>query len=118
MKKHFLILILLLVLISIRATAQTGGNAPPSVTLVWTPAPGETNFLLSWGTNSGNYFMQATTLTNTYTVTNLARGQTYYFAVQAVATNGLISAYSNEATYTVLAVPATPTGLRVIILSP
>jgi hypothetical protein len=80
--------------------ARCGAQA----TLAWNPSPDTTvaGYNLCWGTNSGNYIY-----TNAYpssqtnaTVTNLAVNQVYFFAVQAFATDGLVSEFSNEAEFT------------------
>jgi hypothetical protein len=87
--------------------ARCGAQA----TLAWNPSPDPTvaGYNLCWGTNSGNYIY-----TNVYansqttaTVTNLAANQVYFFAVQAFATNGLVSEFSNEEQFT-NSPPSTP----------
>jgi hypothetical protein len=74
------------------------------VSLAWNPSPDPTvaGYNLCWGTNSGNYIY-----TNVYpnsqttaTVTDLALNQVFFFAVQAFATNGLVSEFSNEEPFT------------------
>jgi hypothetical protein len=86
------------------------------VTLAWNPSTGSglAGYNVCWGTNSGiyiytNYYLD--TQTNV-TISNLATNEVFFFAVQAVASNGLISAFSNEADYTnTTAVgPPTPPG--------
>ncbi len=64
-------------------------------------------YRLSYGTQSGSY----TTVVDvgkvtSYVVTNLTPGTTYYFAVQAYDTSGLVSGYSTEVSFTATA--ATP----------
>jgi hypothetical protein len=74
------------------------------VTLAWNPpsGPGLAGYNVCWGTNSGIYLY-----TNHYldiqtnvTISNLATNEVFFFAVQSVASNGLVSAFSNEADYT------------------
>ena len=94
------------------ALAQT--NNPPSaptstVTLSWVnpiqSTPGIT-YALWMGTNSGSYAMNWNAGSNNWlTVSNLVRGTTYYFAVNAQSTNGLASAYSNEVAAGAASVP-------------
>ena len=72
------------------------------VTLAWNPTPGVvTNYTVFWGTNSGVYVFSATagTLT-TLQVTGLTPGMVYYFTVEATASDGSESPYSDEVTYT------------------
>jgi hypothetical protein len=73
-------------------------------TLIWNPSPDPTvaGYNLCWGTNSGNYIY-----TNVYpsgqtnvTVTNLLTNQVYFFAVQAFDSNGVVSVFSSEVSFT------------------
>jgi hypothetical protein len=84
------------------------------VTLAWNPSisSGIAGYNVCWGTNSGNYIytnFYANTLTNV-TIGNLATNEVFYFAVQAVATNGLASAFSNEEGFTNGSPSITPGG--------
>jgi molybdopterin/thiamine biosynthesis adenylyltransferase len=74
------------------------------VTLAWNPVPSPAlaGYYLCWGTSSGVY-----TITNTYpgtqttgVVSNLLANQVYFFVVQGFASNGTVSPFSNEATFT------------------
>jgi hypothetical protein len=58
-------------------------------------------------------FISVGTTTNA-TITNLARGFTYYFGVTALSTNGLESDYSNEAIYIIPKKPLNPKNLTII----
>jgi hypothetical protein len=69
-------------------------------TLTWDPPDISTNvtgYMLHYGTASGSY-LQAIDVGNarSYTVSNLADGQTYYFAVTAYNAAHYESVYSNE----------------------
>lgn len=78
------------------------------VTLAWNPPTNSAvvGYYFCWGTNSGQY-----TATNSYpntqsscTISSLAAGQAYYFAIQSFAADGSVSAFSNEASFTNAAV--------------
>jgi hypothetical protein len=74
------------------------------VTLAWNPSagPGLAGYNLCWGTNSGIYFhtnYYPCAITNA-TLSDLATNEVFFFAVQAAASNGLCSVFSNEAKYT------------------
>ncbi len=84
--------------------------APPapvqaaSVTLAWdaNSEPDLAGYILRWGTASGNYTAQTNLATvTTNTVSGLAAGTTYHFAVSAYNTSGLESGPSAEVVYTV-----------------
>jgi hypothetical protein len=82
-----------------------------SVTIAWDPNTESdvTSYTVFWGTQSGVYTSNASAGDVTsYTVTNLVAGQTYYFAVEAVSSDGLTSPMSQEVSTTI---PLTsPTG--------
>ena len=89
------------------------------VTLAWDPNTESdlAGYRVHFGTASGNYSVHTDVHTViTYTVTGLADGQTYYFAVSANDASGNESGYSNEVSYSVPApngapsTPATPSG--------
>ncbi|MGH8273442.1 MAG: choice-of-anchor tandem repeat GloVer-containing protein [Gammaproteobacteria bacterium] len=87
------------------------GNA--SVTLTWTASSGATSYNVYQGTSAGGEAAKPvkTGITDTNaTVTGLSNGTAYYFTVAAVNDSG-ISAYSNEASATPLAIPGQVTGL-------
>ena len=95
--------------------------ATSTVSLAWTASvsPGVTNYSLWYGTNSGVYSTGLLAGTNlTLTVSNLTRGQAYYFAATCTITNGMTSAYSTEATYTPSLLPPAPGGFHLLILQP
>jgi hypothetical protein len=80
------------------------GPCDGQVTLSWSssPSPAAAGYYLCWGTASGVY-----SATNAYTVnqtsgtiTNLVPNQEYFFAVQAFASNGTVSPFSNVARFT------------------
>lgn len=77
--------------------------ARAQVTLAWNPpATGTvTNYTVFWGTQSGVYTFVATNGTATnLEVIDLSPGTVYYFTVQATASDGTESPFSNEITYT------------------
>jgi hypothetical protein len=81
-------------------------GAQANVVLSWNPSvsPGVAAYNVCWGTNSGNYiftngFSNLTT-NATITLSDAATNEVFYFAVQAVGSNGLTSAFSNEQGYT------------------
>ncbi len=86
-----------LTLVAARANAQ-------SVNLAWDPDSGSNiaGYVVYVGTAPGIY-SGSTGVGNvtTWTVGGLTAGQTYYFAVKAIDTSGLQSAYSNEVSSTV-----------------
>jgi hypothetical protein len=74
------------------------------VTLAWNPSRGAgvAGYNLCWGTHSGiylytNYCLYSQT---SQTLSNLATNEVFFFAVQALASNGTVSVFSNEAEYT------------------
>ncbi|HEY7673445.1 MAG TPA: putative Ig domain-containing protein [Gammaproteobacteria bacterium] len=83
-----------------------------TATLTWTPPTQNedgspltdlASYRIHWGTASRNYTNSATISSGltTYVVTNLLSGTTYYFATTAGNSQGVYSAYSNEATKTI-----------------
>jgi hypothetical protein len=79
-----------------------------NVTLAWNPSPDPNiaGYCVYYGSASGNYtnsVMVGNVTTNT--VSGLASGVTYYFAVTAYDTNGEQSAFSSEIDY----MPGVPT---------
>lgn len=85
------------------------------VTLAWdaNAEPG-VSYRLSYGTAPGALLTSLTTTTQTQqTVTGLAPGTTYHFAVVAIV-QGLVSAPSEVVTYTVAKAPSAPKNLRIV----
>jgi hypothetical protein len=97
------------------ATCLIGSLAPrcgAQVTLAWNPPTGLNlaGYNVCWGTNSGIYIYTnycLGTQTN-ITISNLAANEVFFFAVQSVDSNGMVSAFSNEADYTNVAPVVTP----------
>jgi hypothetical protein len=87
-----------------------------SVTLAWNPNS-ETNlagYYVYQGTTTGQYPQRTNVgLATTHTLTNLARGLTYYWAVTAYNTTGLESDPSKEVSYQVPKPPDPPQNLRI-----
>jgi hypothetical protein len=75
-----------------------------TATFSWSPSsdPTVTNYTAQWGTASGQYSASQSTGTNrSLTISNLAVGTTYYFAVAATDELGLQGPPSAEIQYTV-----------------
>jgi hypothetical protein len=81
-------------------------EAQASVVLSWNPSasPGVSNYNVCWGTSSGNYiytnYFPNSTTNATVTISDAATNEVFYFAVQAVGSNGLASGFSNEQGFT------------------
>jgi hypothetical protein len=89
--------------------------AKAQVTLAWNPSSEGTitNYTVYWGTNTGVYTFDLAVGTQTsLVVTGLTPGTVYYFSVDATASDGTESAFSNEICYTNSAavLPPTPPG--------
>ncbi len=93
--------------------AATGSQAA-NVTLAWdsNAEPDLAGYIVYFGTVSRNYPTSVDVgKVNSYEVTNLAAGQTYYFAVTAYDSQGNESAYSNEIPHAIPAVDTDGDGL-------
>jgi len=93
----WLLFLLLVIGVSTQINAQ-------SVTLAWNPCsdPSVTGYIVCWGTDSGNYTdSEDAGPVTVNTISNLAAGTTYYFAVTAYNVAGLQSPYSTEVVYLV-----------------
>jgi hypothetical protein len=120
----FLLLFVIAILFALAVRAQPS-NPPPSVTLQWNPSqdPTPANVAGYWiwqGTAHSNYarsFFVPGRLTTNTVVTNIVRGQTYFWNISVLGTNGaagLESDLDGEATTNVPAPPLPATGLRII----
>jgi fibronectin type 3 domain-containing protein len=92
-------------------TALKATAAAASIVLNWSASVGASSYNLYQGTSSGaenSTPIVAGISNNSYTVTGLNPGASYFFDVRAINAGGM-SAASNEATTTMLA--TTPTGL-------
>lgn len=93
------------------------GATPEEARLLWTAHadPAVSNYRVYWGTQSGNYtgWFDAGKVTSAV-VGSLTPGATYFFAVVAVATDGRVSPYSNEGSYTVPLPPPAPPELTLL----
>jgi hypothetical protein len=86
--------------------------AKAQVTLAWNPSAGGTitNYTVFWGTNTGVYTFDLAVGTQTnLVVTGLTAGAVYYFSVDATASDGTESPFSNEICYTNSAAVLPPT---------
>jgi IPT/TIG domain-containing protein/VCBS repeat protein len=91
-----------------------------TVTATWNPNP-EVNiagYQLSYGTKSGSYTTTIDVGKVTSTTLTLADGTTYYFAVRAYNTTGLISSYSAEASVTTSAAAGSSTAPSISNVTP
>lgn len=88
-------------------------NPPPRVTLAWdqSPDPEVVSYRLYYGVASRFYTNSIDASATQIQVQLPARGVTYYFAVTAVAGNGLESDFSAEISYTPPVPPAPPAWL-------
>ncbi|MGA3182685.1 MAG: fibronectin type III domain-containing protein, partial [Verrucomicrobiota bacterium] len=80
--------------------------------LAWNPSAGGTitNYTVFWGTNTGVYIFDLAVGTQTnLVVTGLTAGTVYYFSVDATASDGTESPFSNEVCYTNPAAVLPPT---------
>jgi hypothetical protein len=81
-------------------SATPPGNYSVALAWVGSTSPVVTGYRVYYGTTCGKYTNSvAAGNVTTRTVTGLAGGVTYFFAVTAYDTNGLESAFSNEATF-------------------
>lgn len=90
------------------------------VTLAWDPSPDPEvgAYRVYWGVQSRTYTNHVEVGgrgTTSVTLTNLPAGVTYFFAATAVATNGIESDYSNEASTYLVPQPHAPTGIRITV---
>jgi hypothetical protein len=74
------------------------------VSLAWNPSDGPelAGYNVCWGTNSGIYIYTnySPGPSASFTILDLATNEVFFMAVQAVASNGWCSTFSNEADYT------------------
>ena len=120
---------LTLLLVALIWTVRGAGLSTSSVTLAWDSSTdtnlGPITYNIYWGVATRTYTNSASAGTNlTLTVTNLARGSTYYFAATALCTNSfptngtstnlVESDYSTEVSWTAPFPPAIPTTFRII----
>lgn len=97
---------------------------PYSITLAWTgsPSPEAVGYLIYYGTASGQY-LNCVDVGNVTanTVSGLAGGTTYFFAISSYDANGLESSLSQEISYvpglSTVAISATATGQVVLTVN-
>lgn len=117
MKKLVTVLGLLAIIIITAFAIDRTPTPPASVTLAWDKSTG-TNIIATYrvyyGVASATYTNTVVAGTNlTATVTNLARGVTYWFAATAMDTSGLESDYSNEVSTRTKTQPGAPSVLNI-----
>lgn len=112
-RSRYVGLILSLVILT-NAVSVFAGDAtlswdPPTTNADGTPLTDLAGYKLYYGTTSGNYTNSVDVGNiNTYKISGLAEGLTYYFTVTAYDAAGNESEYSNEAIKTIQALDATP----------
>lgn len=103
MRSLKLIFALVIALLSGRLAQECQAQNTTSVTVSWnlSSSTNVAGYYLAWGTNSGVYFA-----TNVYDgavtngmITGLDYGVLYYIAVAAFTSNGVVSPFSNETTF-------------------
>lgn len=94
---------------AIHSPSQALGAVPSgTTTLAWdaSSSPGVAGYRVYYGPASGNYTSSVVAgNSTTTTISSLAVGSTYFFAVKAFNASGVESAFSNEISF----VPGTPT---------
>lgn len=113
-----LVMAMIAVMCLIFATAMAGEArvfwTPPTQRVDGTPLSADDGlyYRVSWGQASRGYTETADTEASEHLVTDLGAG-TWYFAVQAIDSAGLVSAFSNEGTKTFASSPPLPPSLTV-----
>ena len=101
-RRSFLLRAFLLCLLHLGAAGARGETVAWLSWDVPDPSQGIISYQIYWGTSSHNYDNSETSYyINGDIIDGLQVGQTYYFAVAAVNTNGQVSALSQELVYTV-----------------
>lgn len=75
-----------------------GAMVPKKIVLAWDASKDAARYKLYGGTNSRAYYWSTNT-TRTHAVVTLSHSNIHFFAVTAVATNGLESDYSDEVSF-------------------
>jgi hypothetical protein len=98
--RHAALVLLIFYSVIGQTSAWTANGA--NLTLAWDPIsdPGVAGYRVYYGSGSRVYTNSVAVGTTSVTISNLAPGTTYYFAVTTVNTNTLESDYSAEASYT------------------
>jgi hypothetical protein len=114
MKRTSVIFTIALILLAIITHAAT-------VQLAWDPSNTGTNspianYKVYWGVESGKYTNSVSSGTNlTATVTNLSKGNTYFFAATATDTNNLESDFSGEVSASIPTNPSAPPNFHITV---
>jgi hypothetical protein len=116
MKRIPFLISLLILALTARATVFLAPNNPPAtISLSWDPSPSPlvVTYKLYSGTAGPRQYTAALTVGSVlnFTVTNLIRGATNYFAVTAIDGGGLESVFSNEIAFAPPAPPLPPAAL-------
>jgi hypothetical protein len=122
----FILVLLVIALFLVVAVRAQSNSPPPSVTLGWTPRPGEagnaSGYWLWQGTNSGQYSRALFVPgwgTSQATLTNLNFGITYFWNITTTnSATGKESGYDGEVSTNWVAPPLAPTALRILSLTP
>lgn len=114
------LLALFVLIVAVSAPAPTTNS--PSVTLGWdrVDSVGVTGYAVYVGVATRVYTNRTAVVgadTLTCTLTNLARGQKYFFAATTVA-GPLESDYSVEVTYDTTPLPAQPANFKITVTTP
>jgi hypothetical protein len=118
MKKYILAALMLFVSgVAIAGQAVASWTTPTTYTdLTALPASQIASYNVYYGTTSGGPYTNVVNISganNTTTIANLAVG-TWYFVATVVATNGLESAYSNQASKVILS-SAKPSAVTITV---
>jgi hypothetical protein len=115
------LLCLAVCLASIAQSTLSPANPPAVLSFAWNPVASTGPaplYTIYCGTNSGIYFTNFSAGTNcSMTLSNFARGVTYYFAV-ADTVGALSSANSTQLSATIEPVPPAPGGFTITVVVP
>lgn len=116
--RSFLAFAALILLTCSSAFAQTTPPPTRTVTLTWNTQAGVTFNVYRWTTGQNGFqkINTAPVTTPTYNDATAVVGGAYGYKVSAVSPTAGESAQSPEVDITILAVPATPTGLKVSVV--
>lgn len=114
MKKLAIIILTLIALVALAVPSQNTGSVFVYFTFPSPAPPDLANYIIYYGSSSSNYTSWASSGTSTnYTLSGFQRGNTYFFNVTQVSTNGIESDYTTETSITIPAKPPKATSLKV-----